>query len=308
MEKKIQLIDVNNKIYKEYTSIGGYSIPGNHIYLNIDHRIQNIVYQMMQQYTGACVISRPYTGEVLALYSYPSYDPNVFIGNRDIKKYNEYNNNQNKPFFNRVIMGEYPPSSLFKIITSFAALKRNFISIKSTYFCDGFTKVGSEKKRCEGIHLNQNMLQAIANSCNSYFYQLGINIGPSTIINSAVNYFKMNKKTGIDIPSEKTGRIPNEDWKLNIRKSFWWDGDTANLAIGQGFTTTTVIHMNMITAAIANNGIAFKPRLVYGIKDPINNEWIYKPEKEIFINLPITDYDLNFLKKIIKRCCKIRNS
>ena len=297
----IQIVDVKNRVKEEIIPPDGDSIPGNDIFLTIDERIQNIVYDMMQGYPGGCIVTRPATGEILALYSYPSYDPNIFIGKVDKDKFDYYNTNTKKPFLNRVIKGLYPPSSIFKIITSLAALKDDEISFYGDrcYCVSGF-QVGPEFKKCEGAHKNQNMHQALVNSCNAYFYKIGIDIGSEKIIRYASKYFKMGELTGIDLPYEKVGRVPTHRWKSEQYGTYWWDGDTANLSIGQGFLLTTVVQLNTLIGAIANNGVTYEPYLLESVRESQTKKIIFKNKKKAFIELPVEKRSLNRLKKSLR--------
>ena len=297
----LQIVDARNRVKEEITPLGGEPVPGNDIYLTLDERMQNIVYKMMQGYPGGCIITHAATGQVLAFYSYPSYDPNVFIGKVDKEKFTAYNENADKPFLNRVTRGLYPPSSIFKIVSSLAALKDGEVSFYgSQFYCEGGLQVGPEFKKCEGWHNRQNMHQAIVNSCNSYFYRLGIDIGSEKIIDYASKYLLMGNKTGIDLPYEKLGRVPSHRWKTEQYGNYWWDGDTANLSIGQGFLLTTIVQLNTLVSAIANGGTAYQPHLLKNIKDPTSGEIVYEYQKKILIELPVEKKNILRMQRALR--------
>ena len=297
----IQIVDAKNRVKEEIIPPEGDPVLGNDIYLTIDERIQNIVYDMMQDYPGGCIVTRASTGEVLALYSYPSYDPNIFIGKVNSEKFSQYNKDERKPFLNRVTKGLYPPSSIFKVVTSLSALKDNKVSFyKDKTYCQSGLQVGPEFKRCEGWHKNQNMHQALVNSCNTYFYKLGIDIGSEKIIQYASKYFFLGKKMGIDLPYEKRGRMPTHRWKSEQYGTYWWDGDTANFSIGQGFLLTTILQINILMSAIAGGGIAYQPHLLESIRNSFTGEIIYKHRKKVLIELPVERISLNRIQKALR--------
>jgi len=285
---KIQIVDSRNRVTEVIQLPDGQPVPGMDIHLTIDDRIQKIVFDMMQKYPGGCIVTKPATGEVLALYSYPSYDPNIFIGELNLKKFSEYTNNKDLPFFNRVIQGEYPPSSVFKLIVSSASLADGEISFwRDKYNCQGGMFIGPQYFKCVGYHNWQNMSTALAYSCNSYYYRVGIDIGPLKIIKYSYDYFKLGQKTEIDLPYEKRGRVPTLRWKSEMRGTYWWDGDTANLSIGQGFLLTTVLQLNTVVCAIANGGIGYRPFLLKKTTDVLSGKEFNNRENKILIKLPI---------------------
>ena len=298
---RIQTVDAKNKVKDEYQPPEGASTPGHNIVLTIDHNIQSIVYDMMQKYTGGCVVTRAATGEILAIYSYPSYDPNIFIGSLDVEKFRRYREDPDKPFINRVIQGLYPPSSIFKVVVSAAALRNNIPFYNARHVCEGGLQIGPQYFKCEGWHGNQSMLPALVNSCNSYYYSVGIDIGAGKIVSMARDYFNLGKRTGIDLPFEQQGRIPTEQWKLEKRGSFWWDGDTANLSIGQGFVSTTVIQLNTVIAAIANGGIAYRPHLLKKIVDIDKGETLFTADKTLIANLALDEKNIRRIQQALRQ-------
>ena len=264
-------------------------VPGDNIYLTIDSKMQNIIHKVMQNYVGGVIVSHVKTGAILGMYSYPSYDNNIFSdlqSSNNIAEYKKYINDEEKPFFNRVIQGEYPPSSTFKLLVSMAALDNNKISPYRAYDCEQYLFIGEKRFKCEGYHGPINMMGAIAHSCNTYFYKVGIDIGAKKIIRYARDYFHFGKVVDIDIGYEKPGRVPTQQWKVENRGAFWWDGDTANLSIGQGFLTTTIAQINLLTATIANNGKGCKLHLLEKSKSLISGKET-KYNDRIIIELPI---------------------
>ena len=299
---RIQIIDAKNRVKHEISPMNGNIIPGNDLILTIDSRIQNIVHQMLQGYTSAAIVTRVQTGEVLALYSHPSYDPNIFTQEVSKQTFEDYINNPNKPFFNRVIQGEYPPSSIFKLVVGLAALSHNKVDFYHTYYeCQGGVHIGPQYFKCEGYHGKQNMHHAIANSCNSYFYKMGLSMGSEKIILFSKDYCNFGKKIGLDLPYERKGRVPTHRWKVESIGTFWWDGDTANFAIGQGFLLNTILQINTLTAALANGGTAYKPHLLKRYISVETGKEVYTYEKEPIIKLPLSKAKIQSLQKALRR-------
>lgn len=301
--KKVLVRDSRNKIRDDfygYSEIN--SVPGNDIYLTIDSKVQDIVYKMMQGYKGGVIVSDFSNGKVLGLYSFPSYKSDLFnqkLSEKNKKLYLNYQTDKNKPFFNRVTHGLYPPSSTFKIIMSCIALKNN-ISFYKTFYCNKTFLIGQQKFKCEGLHKNISMINAMGYSCNSYYYQLGLLLGPSKIENFCKEYFNLGKLTDLGIFGEKKGVVPSINWKLEKKGYYWWDGDTANFSIGQGYLALTVAQVHFATTAIANNGVAYKLHLLDKIFS-INENMENKTKKEISIRIPMKKSDIRYIQKSMRQ-------
>ncbi len=296
---KVQIVDAQNQMKDEIFPEDGIPIAGKDIITTIDSRIQNIVYETLEGYPGGIVVSHAKTGEILALHSYPSYDPNIFQKKIDKAVFAEFSENKEKPFFNRVTQGEYPPSSIFKLILAITALDRSAIDIdKFSVYCTGGVQIGPKYFKGTGYHRTQNVYQAIANSCNVYFYHLGLNLGPQLISHYAQNYFNLGKPLGIDIPFEKGGLIPSQKWKIENKGTFWWDGDTANFSIGQGFALVTIMQIHAITAAIANGGTAYKPHLLKSFISPETDE-VFEERKQVLFELPFKRSQIEKIRKAL---------
>lgn len=213
---------------------------------------------------GAVVISDGH-GKILAMYSSPSFDPNAFI-NKNSKEINKYFNDQNLPLFNRDINGLYHPGSTFKIVTSIAALEENKIDENFTFKDEGFISLNgytynnwnwSEFGKVEG---EVNLVRAIARSTDTFFYKVGEMVGINDL-SAWANKFGLNKNTGVDLPNEAPGLIPDPAWKRQVKGELWFLGDTYNASIGQGDVAVTPLAANVLTSVIANSGQICKPYL-----------------------------------------------
>lgn len=301
---------IHNKVF-EQTEFISFTQQGNHLVLNIDRKLQLVAYRALKetQKRGTVIVIKAKTGEVLALASFPSYDPNIMSDrkhpdrNEHIKVVSHFNG-----FLNLAIQSKMPPASTFKTITAIAALEYGdpaTINEETTYFCSGSWRLKASIKgvpdavflchKPEG-HGRLNLIQAIAQSCNVYFYNLGMEIGHEPIIRIAEE-FHLHRATGIDLPNEVTGFVPTPLWKQIRWGNRWYDGDTVNLSIGQGFLEVTPISMAMAYAAIANGGYLMKPFIVREIRDPVNGKILRKYHPSVVKKINVSERALRAVQK-----------
>jgi len=275
------------------------AIDGNSIVLTIDKKVQNALAKNMQGRTGVAIAIDPNTGGVLGLYSSPSYDPNVFISKMQKWQINSFLESSRKPLLNRAMQCQYPPGSVYKMVTAFAGLEDGAVTAQTVVNCEGFIELGryKQKFRCwaRDGHGEFNIIGAMANSCDIFFYDVGLKLGP-TKLNEWAEKFGFGKKTGIDLPSEEKGLIPDRAWKKNKLNQDWYDGDTVNMSIGQGYIWTTPMQIAQYVVAVANNGILFKPFVIKKIIN-IKGETVFEniPQIKDKLNIDITNY--NIVKK-----------
>ncbi|MEN2994206.1 MAG: penicillin-binding protein 2 [Thermodesulfovibrio sp.] len=238
-------------------------IKGEDIYLTIDALLQESAYKAFEGYSGAFVALKPDTGEILALLSSPSFDPNIFVEGGSDSYWNELLNNSRTPLLNRAIQGLYAPGSTFKIITALAALEEGLITPeKNLVNCAGGINFGKWSFGCwkkEG-HGPVNLAKALIESCDVYFYELGRILGIGKIYKYAT-LLGLGSPTGFS-SEEKPGLVPNEEWKRNVKKTSWFLGDTFNTSIGQGFLKVTPLQMANIMATLVNGGIKVTPYII----------------------------------------------
>ena len=231
------------------------SIPGNDVHLTIDRRLQAAAEAGLGSSVtgrGAAVAVDPKTGAILALASAPGFDPAENLG--------DYLGDPDLPFFNRAVQGIYPPGSVFKIITSVAAL-RNGWDTRQTFFCTGSYQMGTREFGCWSKHGRKDFFGAVAWSCDVYFYNVGRAVGPD-LIEATAKSFGFGEKSGLDLPGESTGVVPGREWKRRTLKQGWFEGDTLNFSIGQGAVAVTPLQAAVLLAAVANNGMVWRPYLV----------------------------------------------
>lgn len=246
-QKKYLVDATGKKVINLSTSM---SETGNPVTLTIDVSIQQKVQQIMGNLTGAVVVMKPQSGQIVALYSAPSYDPNLLSNGIEHSTWQKILTDTNKPLLNRAITATYPPGSTFKIVSALAILRAG-INQNETVFCNGTHIVNGRMFHCwkSGGHGNVDMRKAIAMSCNVYFYTNGLRAGISNIAHIA-RVLGFGHKTGIELPYESEGCIPDKVWKKDVKKEPWTYCDTANAAIGQGYITVTPIQLAMALSRI----------------------------------------------------------
>lgn len=244
--------------------------PGRDLHLTIDIDLQKYCDEVMGRKNGAIIAMRPASGEILAFVSKPNFDANIFVTPTKGKEVMDVLNNAegDYPLLNRGISCAYPPGSVFKVVIGISGLESGRLSVNDTFECPGYFTLGKKVYRCwyEKGHGTQMLEEAIKNSCNAFFYQAGLKIGPDNISQYAER-FGFGKATGIDLPNETTGLLPSQRWKRAAKKEAWYPGDTVNFSIGQGYLLATPLQVVRMMAAIANGGYMVRPYLVSKIDD-----------------------------------------
>lgn len=280
--------------------------PGNDLTLTIDYNIQSAAEESLEGKSGVIIVLNPANGEILALVSHPNFDPNLFSTHLERKECERILNDPSLPLFNRALQGLYSPGSLFKVIPALAALENEVITPQTKIYCKGETKIGKDQKvyKCwkkEG-HGAVNIISALSESCDIYFYKIGIDVGVKKIINLSKDC-GLGRKTKIDLFSEKDGFLPSPEWKKDKYNTIWFPGDTANLSIGQGYVLATPIQIANLFALIANRGENFRPFIVKEVKDKNQNviEEFY-PQKlhTVKLNPQTFDIVIKGLKEVVK--------
>lgn len=252
--------------------------PGNDLVMNIDEELQKKLFDSLRgimeetgTQTAAAVAIDPRTGGVLAIVSLPSYDNNLFAKGISQDEYSTLISDTDLPLLNRSIAGVYPPGSTLKPAVAAAALSEGIISENTNINCPGVINIGSWSFRDWKTHGTVSVKDAIAESCDVFFYSLGGGWGNIAGLGmdrmkKYENLFGFGELTGIDIPGEVDGNIPSEEWKKEKIGERWYIGDSYHAAIGQGYVTTTPLQLANYTAAIANGGTLYSPRVVNRIR------------------------------------------
>jgi len=238
-------------------------VKGEDITLSIDINFQKASEKAFGEKVGALVALKPDTGEILSLVSNPRFDPNLFTKGMTSEQWLAISNDKRNPLLNRTIQSQYPPGSIFKIVTAVAGLQERLISPDLKIDCRGEIKYGSQKFGCwkSGGHGIVSLHRAIVESCDIYFYEVGRRLGIDRLANYARS-FGLGEKTGVALAREKSGVIPDTQWKINNKKQQWYLGDTFNAAIGQGYIALTPLQAAMMISTFANGGTLYKPTLI----------------------------------------------
>jgi len=242
---------------------------GANICLTIDKRLQFLAEKSIQEKHGAVVAINPSNGEILALASSPSYDPNLFIKGLDEKTWQDMASSKDFPLQNRAITGQYPPGSVFKIVVALAALEEGVVTPEEEIFCNGTYSLGNATYRCwkKQGHGRVNLHRALVESCDVYFYTLGRRLGVDKIAQYA-RRMGLGKETGLDLDHEKSGLIPTTQWKLKRWGIPWQRGETVITAIGQSFVLATPLQMANLISSVFNGGRVFTPQVTKWVRKP----------------------------------------
>lgn len=244
-------------------------LPGSDLQLTIDLDMQRAAEAGLAGQRGAVVALDAKTGEVLALASGPSFDANMFATAIAPSDWVDLIQDRDRPLKNRALSDSFPPGSTIKLFLSVAALAEKKISPEKEVFCPGYFEFAGRKYHCHehNGHGWVNMERAIIGSCNTYFFQLGQQLGVENISKYA-KLFGLGEVSGIRLPGEVKGVVPSEEWKMKLHGERWYPGDTLPISVGQGYLTVTPMQMAVAVAALANGGTVFKPLLVKAIRDP----------------------------------------
>ncbi len=238
---------------------------GQDLQLTIDHGLQNYAQARLANESAGTVVMDVETGDLLAMASAPSFDPNLFVRGISSKDYNGLRDNNYKPLFNKTVQGVYPPGSTFKMMTGLAALRAGVIGPGETVWCPGHMTVGRRRFHCwkRGGHGWMKLEDAITQSCDVYFYEAAQRVGIDRLA-ELCREFGLGERHELPLSAIEEGLIPSTKWKIRARDEAWLPGDTLNSAIGQGFVLASPLQLAVMTARLAT-GKAVKPRLVRSV-------------------------------------------
>ena len=281
---------------------------GNNLILTLDVKIQEELEKLMtetaeQNMNGSVVVMKVQTGEIIAITSKPSFDPNKFAAGISSQNWKALVTDEWHPLQNRSIHGQYPPGSTYKIVTALAGLEEGVIKPDTSVFCPGHFRLGSGRYRCwkKSGHGSMNLHDALVQSCDVYFYTIGHQLGIDTIAKYAKR-FGLGRSTRLGLSREKKGLIPTTQWKLLNKQEPWQLGETISAAIGQGFNLVTPIQQLVLMAAVANGGILLKPYLIKRIEGPegqIRKEFFPEIVGQIGVDLDHLDQGRKALRDVV---------
>ena len=246
-------------------------LPGQDLYLTIDTRLQSIAAKALGKRDGAAVAIDPNTGAVLAMASYPSYDPNWFVNGISADHYQQLSQSPDRPLFNRAIQGQYPPGSTIKPFMAMAGLFYGIRNAHDETYCPGWFSLpgGTHRYRCwnKAGHGGVDLKRSIVESCDVYYYELANDLGIDRI-HEYLKGFGFGKISGVDLSGEAQGLLPSRHWKLKTKGTSWYPGETLITGIGQGYMLATPFQLASAVATMSMHGKRVVPRLVGQTEDP----------------------------------------
>ena len=301
-------VDVAGNVVKHYDSVQ--PVPGKNLQLTLDYRLQKSLEDFTDEHlaylrrsglaprarAAAVVALDPRNGAVRAMVSRPGYDPNLFVHGISSKDWNRINNDDAYPMNNKVISGEYPPGSTFKIVTGSAAFELNKVGLNEPIFDGGFHPLVPTMGNAGGEVLGWlTFITALAMSDNVYFYELGNRVGIDNIAKYA-RIYGFGQKTGIDLEGESRGLVASKQVKREIWDEDWRLGDTFNAAIGQGFNLTTPMQLSVMLSIVANGGTKYQPYLVDSILNA-DGSVFEKPKREAGKHIEVSQQTIDYMRQ-----------
>ncbi len=271
--------------------------PGNNIYLTINHLLQEKAEELLDNRPGAVVAMDPNNGHILAMANSPAFDPNVFVGGLSQKQWQKIISNPFRAMENKAIQAGYPPASIYKIVAAVAGLEEGIIDDTNTIFCPGFYRFGDRDFRCwkKGGHGEVDIYKALAESCDVFFYQLGLKLGVDRLAWYA-RAFGLGELTGIDLDHEARGLVPTASWKRKRTGIAWQKGETLSVAIGQGYNLTTPLQLLVMVSSIANGGTLYKPQILKQVETAEGNV-LLESKPQIIGKLPVSQKNIDIVRK-----------
>ena len=253
--------------------------PGSNVYLSLDLDLQRVASNELEGRRGSVVALDPWTGEILAMVSTPSFDPNLFAVGMTTAQFGELQFNPDRPLFNRAVSGTYPPGSIIKPILSLGALETGATNLTRKTLCMGYFTLPDNEHRYRDWkpagHGPVDLHDAIAQSCDVYFYEISVDLGIDSM-HDYLSRFGLGGATEIDVPGEQPGVVPSREWK---RRNFsdrdnqrWYHGETVIASIGQGFMLATPLQLAAAVGVLSTRGVRYRPHLVAAIEDPLSGE------------------------------------
>lgn len=270
-EKGAAFSEVNAKGFEQRSLKDIEPLPGNDIQLTIDIELQKVAEDTMnaENNAGAVVVVEVNTGRLLTLASTPGLPLTKFVGGIPTTVWKTLLEDPHKPLRNKIVQEHYPPGSTYKMITSLAGLAEGVITPETVIFCPGHYRLGNRTYGCwkKSGHGPVELNEAIAQSCDVYFYSVGQRLGVDKLAHYA-SLLGLGRKTGVEMEHEKTGLVPSTAWKRKRYNDKWHEGETLSVAIGQGANNTTPIQICMMTSVVANGGTLYHPSVIEEIRDP----------------------------------------
>jgi penicillin-binding protein 2 len=273
--------------------------PGANVYLTLDNRMQEAAEAGLEGKAGAIVALDPNTGKILAMASSPTFSPEAFERGLTPQEWQKINRDKSHPLENRVLKGQYPPGSTFKIVMAVAGLEEKVITPSTIIYCTGAMPFGNHVFHCwrKGGHGAVNLYKALVESCDIYFYNVGRRLGINRIAKWSKR-FGLGAPTGLALDKEMPGLVASTAWKRARFHQPWHEGETLSVSIGQGYNLVTPIQMARVVAAIANGGIIYKPFIVDKVESP-TGEILYRGKPQVLSRLGASPATLELVRRAL---------
>jgi len=291
---RIVQVNANGQVVEVLDTVEAES--GHKVFLTIDFALQSIAELQLQDKVGAVVAMDPTSGEILAMASSPTFSQNDFINGISSVQWQRLVSDPNRPMMNKAVSGVYPPASTYKIVTALAALEEGLIDESTTFYCPGRYQYGNRVYGCwkEQGHGKVNVVEALAQSCDVFFYHVGKKLGVDRLAWYATNC-GLGSKTGINLDQESSGLIPTAAWKKRRTGISWQGGENLSIAIGQGYNLVTPLQLAVLFGAVANGGTEFKPHILKSIQT-VEGTTVKAVSQEITGILPVSKDSLDIIR------------
>ena len=302
--REYRTVDVKGKSVGAETRSVDPPIMGSNLVLTIDAKLQDLAEKALGKRMGSAIVLKPTTGEVLAMVSYPWYNPNLFSGRDAGEEYAKILADPNNPLINRALQSSYPPASTFKTILTAGILEEKAFPPEKKILCTGEMSYGDRVSHCWVKRPGHGWLDlkgGLAQSCDIYFWTVGRDyLGVERIVAYAKE-FGYGKKTGIDIPGENDeGFVPTPQWKERRFHEKWMGGDTMNLSIGQSYLLVTPLQMADMMSMIVNDGVIYRPHVLKEIRDPATGAIVKETAPEVLTRSRISKETFSFLRDALR--------
>lgn len=266
------------------------AVHSRNVIVTIDLELQQAVTDILGERLGAIAAMDPRDGSVLAMVSYPSFDSNAFATGVSAETWSALTSDPRNPLLNRAIQAVYPAGSIFKVVTMAAGLENGGFTPQSTFTCNGSWSAPGDTRRCYSVHGTLDLVRGLTQSCDVVFYTLGRSLYDTNpqALPAMARAFGLGTPTGIDLPGESSGLVPDEAWKQRVRGEGWYPGDNVNLSIGQGDLLVTPLQMTVLYAALANGGTLYRPHVIAKIPAWSPDQEDIVPGGEVIGTLPLS--------------------
>ncbi|MBN1518813.1 MAG: penicillin-binding protein 2 [Spirochaetales bacterium] len=301
--RQFRVVDVKGRRVEPTSRDVEPPVMGRNISLTIDRNAQLLAEKALGERNGSIVVLKPATGEILAMVSYPNFNSNAIIARGGNNEYARLLEDPGNPLINRAIQSSYPPASTFKTIMTTGIIEEKAMALDARILCTGEIEVGGRVSRCwirKPGHGRLDLAGALAQSCDVYFWEVAMDsFGVENIVDYS-RQFGFGSATGIDLPGETEGFVPTPQWKERRFHERWFDGDTMNLAIGQGFLLVSPLQVADMMAMVVNEGVIYRPHLLKDVRDPATGTILSRTVPEVLHSSRVSPETWKLVKEYLR--------